>query len=194
MARPKEFDSCVALERAMEVFWAKGYEGTSLNDLLAAMELSKSSLYETFGSKHELFLAALDRYRDTRTAMMIRALEDAETARSGVQAVFDQAVETAVTPGKPRGCFLNNCAVEVDPSDKAALQRVRGGVGLMEEAFRRRLEQGQAAGEIAADHDASALARYLNSTLMGLAVMGKANPDREKLEEIVKIALQALKT
>ena len=192
MARPKEFDSCVALERAMEVFWAKGYEGTSLNDLLAAMELSKSSLYETFGSKHELFLAALDRYRDTRTAAMIHALEEAGTARAGIQAVFDKAVEVAVTPGKPRGCFLNNCAVEVDPSDKAALRRVRGGVGLVEEAFHRTLEQGQAAGEIAADRDAGALARYLNSALMGLAVMGKASPDRKKLQEIVKITLQAL--
>lgn len=175
----------------MEVFWAKGYEGTSMADLLEAMELSKSSLYETYGSKHELFLAALDRYRESRSAKALEVLEGTPSAREGIRAVFEGVIAQAADCGEQRGCFLNNCAVEVEPSDAAAVRRVRGGMAFMEAAFTRAVQRGQAAGEIPAGRDATALGRYLQSALMGLTVTAKSNPDRPILESVLNVIMQA---
>ena len=87
MARPREFDSDQALEKAMQVFWTKGYEATSLSDLLSAMGISKSSFYATFGSKHELFLATLDRYGETHGAQLIALLKSNESPRKDRKSV-----------------------------------------------------------------------------------------------------------
>ncbi len=193
MARPREFDAQEALERAMEVFWAKGYEATSLADLIAAMGISKSSFYDTFGSKHELFLAALDHYNETVASCHMRALmERSESARAGIAAVFDHQVALMTGNGERRGCFVANCAVEMAAHDPAAADRVCTGLARMEEAFLEAVARGQAAGEIPAGRDGRALARYLTSSLNGLIVMAKARPERTALQDIARIVLSAL--
>lgn len=194
MARPREFDKTEALERAMEVFWAQGYDATSLCDLLSAMGLSRSSLYETFGSKHELYLAALDHYNRTVTAKRVAAVIAAhDSAKAGIAAVFHGLIDSMVeAPGGCCGCFVNNCAVEVAPRDPAAARRVCAGLDHVEAAFCDALGRARAAGEIPDDRDTQALARYLNSSLNGLMVMAKARPERAALEDVARIVLQAL--
>ncbi|MFQ5775406.1 MAG: TetR/AcrR family transcriptional regulator [Kiloniellaceae bacterium] len=192
MGRPREFDENEALERAMEVFWAKGYEAASLQDLTEAMGLSRSSFYETFGSKHALFLAAIERYGDIIARRLEADLAGCRPAREAIARVFEIAVETAVDEGDLRGCFLGNCAVEVSPNDPAAAAQVRAGLARIEDKFYQAVRRGQNAGEIPTERDARALARYLVGSLNGLRVTAKANPDAAALRDIVRIVLAAL--
>lgn len=192
MGRPREFDEGQALERAMQVFWAKGYEPASLHDLTRAMGLSRSSLYETFGSKHGLFLAALERYGDLIVGRLAAELAGDGSPRQAIARVFELAVDSATRQRDRRGCFLGNCAVEVAPSDRAAAARVRAGLARMEDAFHAAIVGAQRAGEIAPGRDPRALARYLTSSLNGLRVMAKANPERAALEDVVRLVLGSL--
>ncbi len=192
MARPREFDPTEALSQAMQVFWTRGYEATSLNDLLDAMGLSKSSFYDTFGSKHEVFLETIKHYKKTMTAQFTGVAGLASPARKLIESLFDRAVSRMTEEGGQRGCYLNNCAVEIALHDPEAAKLVDGGIGLMEEAFFALVQRGQSEGDIAPEKDARALARFLNSSLNGLLVIGKANPDRDALADICKITLTSL--
>lgn len=192
MARPREFDTTEALDKAMQVFWSKGYEATSLSDLVDAMKLSKSSFYDTFGSKHEVFLAAIEHYKKT-VASQIAAVAGLDSpARKLIAGLFERAVSRMTDKQGRRGCFLNNCAVEVALHDPAAAKLIGGGFGIMEDTFFALIQRGQREGDIAADKDARALARYLTSSLNGLMVFGKANPDPKALADVARIALAAL--
>ncbi len=193
MARPREFNAEDALEKAMQLFWAKGYEATSLSDLTAAMGLSKSSLYDTFGCKHELFLSAMDRYNETVATRFVAGVIDGATdSRAGIAAVFCCFLDEMLGKGDKRGCFANNSAVELAPHDAAVAARAAAGLAHLEETFYRAVRQGQEAGDIATGRDARALARYLAASLNGLIVLAKTNPERAALEEVVEITLAAL--
>ena len=193
MARPREFNAEDALEKAMQLFWAKGYEATSLQNLTAAMGLSKSSLYDTFGSKHELFLSAMDRYNETVAARHVAGvIASATDARAGIAAVFAAFLDEMLGAGEKRGCFVNNSAVELAPHDAAVAARAAAGLAHLEESFYGAVRQGQEAGDIAAGRDARALARFLAASLNGLIVLAKINPKRAALEEVVEVVLAAL--
>ena len=192
MARPREFDTTEALNEAMQVFWTKGFEATSLNDLIGAMKLSKSSFYDTFGSKHEVFLAAIEHYKKTVTAQVSAVSELDAPARKLIGSLFERAVERMTEEDGRRGCFLNNCAVEVALHDPAAAKLIGGGFAIMEDTFFALVQRGQEEGEVGADKDPRALARYLTSSLNGIMVMGKAGPGREALSDVARIALTAL--
>jgi TetR/AcrR family transcriptional repressor of nem operon len=192
MARPREFNRDEVLERAMQVFWSKGYAATSMRDLTEAMGLSKSSLYDTFGSKHDLFLESIDFYRDNVTIQVRSVAELEKPAMQVIAAVLGRAVDRILEPNGRRGCFLNNCAVEIGPIDDKAAERLRAGFGVMEETFLRLVRRAQLEGAISPTRDALSLARYLTSTVNGIMVIGKANPDRAVLDDIVRVAMASL--
>ncbi len=176
----------------MHVFWARGYDGTSLCDLMEAMGISKSSLYETFGSKHDLFLASLDHYRANVTGLLAAKLAAAESPRAAIAEALSLVLEPSPKPGQPQGCFIGRCAVEIAGRDLAAAARVASGMEHMVSAFHDTVARAQALGEIPAKHDARALARYLVSSLNGLRVMAEAKADRAALEDVVRLTLAAL--
>ncbi len=176
----------------MQVFWAKGYEATSLQDLIHAMGISKSSFYETFGSKHESFMSAIEHYEGTVTKRLAGVLEGDAPARKAIAEVFDAIIKAAVAEGDRRGCLLCNSAVEVSPHDSEAAALVATGLARVEKAFHRAVVRGQDAGEIPAERDARALARYLTSSANGLQVMAKASPNRAALENVAGIVLSVL--
>ena len=194
MARPREFDADAALDRAMETFWSKGYEATSLDDLCEVTGLSRSSLYATFGSKRNLLLRSVDRYVDQRNPRIAGILAQPLSIRDVFGALAQQFIDQIVAGPGRRGCFLGNCAAELPRSDRAALARVRKGLESTEATFRDALARAKARGELLVGADVTALARFLMSGFQGLRLVGKVNPDRATLEDITGTMLRCLES
>ena len=192
MARPLEFDRKQALEKAMGVFWTKGYKATSVNDLMQAMALSKSSLYGAFGGKHAIFLECIKFYRDNVTIRVRFAMGLTRPATQIIGSILGRAVDRILEIDGRRGRFLNNTAVEVGAIDLEAAEYCRSGFKIMEETFEKLVRRGQVEGGISKECDPKKLALFLNSTVNGIMVIGKANPDRQSLENIVETAMRAL--
>jgi TetR/AcrR family transcriptional repressor of nem operon len=192
MARPREFDRTEVLVKALDIFWTKGYEATSLNDLIVSMGLSKSSFYLTFGSKHDVFLTTIEHYKNTMTAQIASVAQLELPAKKLISSLFNRAISRILEEGGLRGCFLNNCAAEVALKDAKAARIIKSGFELMEETFFLLVQRGQMEGDISKSKDARALARYLNSSLNGLFVSAKANSDPISLADIVQVSLSAL--
>jgi TetR/AcrR family transcriptional repressor of nem operon len=188
MARLREFDYERVLDGALQLFWRSGYEATSLDGLLGEVGLSKSSFYGAFGSKHEMLLAALDRYIETVLAANIEDLRRG-SARAAIVRSFEKIV--GFQPSS-KTCFLQLCAIELAGHDQLVRMRVRRGLELLEEAYREAIVRGQAAGEFASSGDARALATFLMVNLYGLQVLGRANFGADARKKTLVIILNAL--
>jgi TetR/AcrR family transcriptional repressor of nem operon len=191
MARTKEFDREQALDRAMHVFWDKGYEATSLADLLTAMGIARQSLYDTFGDKRALYLEALRRYEAGRGGAIRACFAQAPSVRRAFRELFDAMVDESAEQ-KRRGCLGVSTIVELsahDPEIAAlAAQTQRG----LEKVFYDALERARASGEIPATKDARALARFFVGALQGLRVASTADPSAALARDIARVALEAL--
>ena len=192
MPRPREFNADAALNRALDVFWSKGYEATSVDDLCAITGLSRSSLYSTFGSKRDLLLRSVDRYVERRTPDIAAILAQPMPVREALATLARQFIEQIVSGPGRRGCFLGNCAAELPRGDRAALARVRQGLAQTEATFRAALMRAVACGELPSDVDIRALARFLTAGFQGLRLIGKVNPGRAALEDVARTMLQCL--
>jgi TetR/AcrR family transcriptional regulator, transcriptional repressor for nem operon len=188
--RTKEFEPGEALDAAMQLFWRNGYAATSIRDLLDGMGIGYGSLYNTFGDKHALFLASLDRFRELRTSWIDEVLED--SGLSGIEEVFRRTVDGLVSFEPRRGCLLANTAVELGPHDAEVATKISRYVRHTEAVFERALIRAQEAGEIPADRDPRALARFLVNALHGLRVLARVGTDRAVLEDAVRVALDVL--
>ncbi|MEE8520385.1 MAG: TetR family transcriptional regulator [Gemmatimonadota bacterium] len=193
MPRTKEFDPDQALDRAMQLFWRKGYEATSVQNLVDQMGINRFSLYSTFGSKHDLFLAALDRYRDEVVTDGVSMLEGPEVGISAIRCYFESAAEMAATSkGRRSGCLMTNAAVEVAPHDKEAAARIEAHLERLENAFYRQLRNARKEGELKAGQSLRDLARFLTGAAQGLGVMVTAGKERRALARYVAVVLAAL--
>jgi TetR/AcrR family transcriptional repressor of nem operon len=192
MARPREFDVDIALDRAMEAFWSKGYEATSLDDLCEVTGLSRSSLYATFGSKRNLLLRSVDRYVERRNPRIAAILAQPLPIRDAFAALLREFIDQIVAGPGRRGCFLGNCAAELPRGDRTALARVRAGLKSTEATFREALSRAKARGELPSGVDVNAIARFLTAGFQGLRLVGKVNPSRAVLEDIATTMLRCL--
>lgn len=193
MARPREFERDVVLDRAMQVFWSRGYEATSIRHLVERMGIQRGSLYDTFGAKRALFFAAIERYDRVVTAKLLAALDGTASGTEAIRGFFQLKVELALQPRRPRGCLVTNSAAELASRDRATTTRVGAVLTKIEAAFHRAVIRAQKAGEIDRARDARALARFLTSSAQGLSVMAKTMPERAVLEDIATVVLSALK-
>jgi TetR/AcrR family transcriptional repressor of nem operon len=191
MPRTKEFEPRDALDAATELFWRRGYGATTLRDLLDAMCIGRGSFYDTFGDKHALFLASLDRFEEVRTAWVGEVLEG--SGLDGVDEVFRRTVDGLVEFEPRRGCLMANTAVELSPHDAEVAEKVSRYVRRTEAAFEDALNRAREAGEIPNGTDPEALARFLVSNLHGLRVLARAGADRRTLEDAARVALGALR-
>ena len=191
MARPREFDADTVLESATRVFWTKGFENTSLDDLCEATGLNRSSLYAAFGAKRDLYLSALARYEDGSVARIAAALRNGPI-QEGVKKFLDALIDSIVDGPGRRGCFIGNCAAEMARLDRGTAARVRRSLARIEGAFREGLAGAQRRGELAPGSDPAALARFLTAGIQGLRLVGKANPDRAVLNDIARTMLRCL--
>jgi TetR/AcrR family transcriptional regulator, transcriptional repressor for nem operon len=192
MARPREFDEAVALEAAIECFWRRGYEATSLRDLTASMGLTAPSLYNAFGDKEELFARALERYLDRTTRHRLRRLEDSLAPKEALYRFFAEIVEHSIKDRQRKGCFLVNSALEVAPHHAACHAVIAEQFGEIEAFFRRCILAGQADKTVPLQADAGDTARLLLGVLLGVRVLARTNPDRDVLEGVVRPALKLL--
>ncbi|XXT68367.1 TetR/AcrR family transcriptional regulator [Sorangium sp. So ce693] len=192
--RPRSFDRSAALRRAMEVFWERGYEGTSLSDLTAAMGINSPSLYAAFGCKEALFREAVELYTEVEGATTNRALRDEPTARRAVEAMLRGNVEGYVTPGKPSGCMVVLAATLGTPEN----ERVRAYLAACRRAaldvLRRRLDRGVVEGDVPVGTDTAALAAFYTAVLQGLSLQARDGASREALQAIVDCAMAAWET
>lgn len=193
MARPKEFSHEEVLDKAMITFWRLGYEATSVQDLVAAMGINRSSLYDTFGDKHDLFLAALDHYIQSVVKVTFSRLEKSGSVKQALtEFILDFFVEPAITDPDRKGCLVTNSVVELAPHDQECAQRVLSNLRWIEEAFYRVLVRAQEQGEISEEKDLRALSRFFTSGLQGLRVIAKLDPDRTKLRDIAYVMVSVL--
>ena len=188
--RPRAFDPDTALERAMHVFWAKGYEGASLSNLTRAMRINRPSLYAAFGNKEQLFRKVLDRYMDGPLAYFGKALA-APRARDVVEQIFFGAARMAGDPRFPAGCLMVQGALAVGNAARSVQKEAVGRRAASEVALRRRLQRAKREGDLSPRSDPAELARYVMTVLQGMAVQGMNGAKRDQLRQVARTALRA---
>ncbi|MEV5599142.1 TetR/AcrR family transcriptional regulator [Streptomyces sp. NPDC052496] len=187
MARPRKFDEERAVDAAMDAFWAAGYEATSTQDLCEATGLGRSSIYNTFKSKHDLFERALDRYMADRNAELFALLESDLPVREKIRTHFRRIVdEECGDRGARRGCLVVNTAIEVAARDEEVAGELARDYRLRLDAIRAAIASGQRDGDIAADKDPRALAHLVIAAVGGLRVSARCGADRAGLEGIAE--------
>ncbi|MEV8015517.1 TetR/AcrR family transcriptional regulator [Streptomyces sp. NPDC086554] len=193
MARTKGFDPDAALQSALELFWRRGYEATSMADLVEALGIGRASIYATFGNKHELYMKALDRYAKAQNPRLLTELSQPGPALPAVRAVVRRfGGESASEQGRLNGCFITNTAAELGPHDEAAARCVERNWEHIETLLHSALVRAQAQGELPEDRDPLALARLLLTLTQGLRVVGKASQDPARLRDATEQALSLL--
>jgi AcrR family transcriptional regulator len=192
MARTKEFDRDQALRRAVEVFWDRGYEAASTDELLAAMGIGRQSMYNAFGDKRRLYIEALQHYQAESGAEMFERLNAAPSPLSALAGVL-QAVARQTSEERRRGCMAVNAATEFGQADQEVDAIVSGGVNLCYAAYERLLTEGRRRGEVRADLDVRAAARFLHSTLVGMRVRARSGASPETLHDVATVAIDGLR-
>ncbi|MDX1536947.1 TetR/AcrR family transcriptional regulator [Arsukibacterium sp.] len=190
IGRPRAFDVDTALEKALDVFWRKGYDGTSLSDLTEAMGINKPSLYAAFGNKEQLFLKAIELYESRPCSFFLPALEKPTAYQVAEHMLYGAAMNMA-DQAHPQGCVVVQGALscsEAAATVKEALlnRRVEG-----EQKLRARFEQAKLDGDLPASTDAETLARYLGTVLQGMAIQANNGATSEQLRQVAEMTLQA---
>jgi len=191
--RPRAFDPDAALERAMHVFWAKGYEGAALSDLTRAMRVSRPSLYAAFGNKEQLFRKVLDRYASGPLAYFDKALA-ATKARDVTEQILFGAARMASDPRLPAGCLMVQGALACGDSAGSVQKETAARRAASEIALRRRLQRAKREGDLPRNANPAELARYVMTVLQGMAVQGANGATRVQLRRVAQLALRALPT
>ncbi|AEW93692.1 MULTISPECIES: TetR/AcrR family transcriptional regulator [Streptomycetaceae] len=192
MGRPKQFDPDHAVEQAMEVFWRKGYAGTTPQDLVDALGIGKGSLYNTFGSKHGLYERALRRYRDSQAAALVGMIEEPGSVKERLRNVLTYLVEADLADPHRRGCMAVNAAAELAGTDEVATELVRRMLDRTEGAFSALIDEGRRSGEIAPGRDAAALGSLLLTTVVGLRLMARVAEGPDRLTRTIDALLDSL--
>ncbi|MDJ0797942.1 MAG: TetR/AcrR family transcriptional regulator [Calothrix sp. MO_167.B12] len=189
--RKLEFDREQALEKAMELFWCQGYNATGLNDLLKHMGIQRQSLYNAFGSKHELFIEAIRHYGKTRVRQVEECLDAPGSPLENIRNLLTNIATQAINPNY-RGCLVANSIMELAPHDPA-VEEVTGMLARrVEQALERALERAVVTGELTEKTNTREVARFLYNTILGLNVRGKASLARTSIDDILKVALSVL--
>ena len=193
MARPKAYDETAMLDRAMEVFWARGFDGTSIQNLVGKTGVNRGSLYGAYPDKRALFLASIRRYLDLVVEDNVRRLLAVEPAGEAIRQFFLGLVEAPLERLR-RGCLLTNSAVELGMEDAQVAALIRGAFRRVEQVFCARLVEAKRVGQLTDGVQPEALARLLITVLQGIRVMSRVGADRVAMRDAVKSALSGIKT
>ena len=189
MAGKKAFDPQRVLEKAMNAFWERGYEGLSIEDLVQSTGIGRGSLYGTFEDKHSLYLAALNQYTAAFRAQTSALLDQQGTLQAVLQRLFQTQVDILLSDPVRRGCFLVNACLEMALHDPEVNTIVQSALQEFAEGLYRLLIKAQVAGELSWRHDPHQLAHFLLATFVSLRVLARSWQDRRVLEDVVKTAV-----
>lgn len=193
MSRAKVFDEQFILDKAMNLFWQKGYNATSAQDLVDGLGISRSSMYDTFGDKHSLFVMALKQYRKERVDPVIKEADLTKDVEAYIRNMFEFVKTEAIQDDKSKGCLLVNTAVELAPVDKEVSAIVNSIMHDFEDAVRRVIKMGQETGVFTTEYPARSLARFIFNSLNGLRVTVKFDANKKMFDDIVNVCLSTLK-
>lgn len=186
----KDFDVDVAVDRAMKVFWAKGYDSTSISDLTEAMQINKGSLYNAFGSKKALFTQSLLKYDRENHQATIKQLEALDSPLTAIRTLFDFLIAESQTDAERKGCLLVNTALDLPNHSQEVQRMVTSALEDLEQFFRRMIALGQERGEVPAKLDAREAAKSLLAQVVGLRVLARGAFDAKSLKAIGTQALE----
>ena len=192
MARPREFDEDRVLESALEVFRAKGFDGTTLSELEQATGLGRGSLYGAFGDKRALFLKVLGRYLTSSLDERLAVLHLPGSGRDAIIALFRGIARDASCDRERKGCLVTNCSVELADRDPDLACQAARGFDRFEQAFATAIRVGQSRGEIAVGRDPVRLARFLTIAMEGMLVLARVRPDPAWLDDAVAAVEECL--
>lgn len=193
LGRPREFDIDRTLESATQQFWAVGYEATSLQDLLRVMRLSKSSLYQTFGNKQQLFIRCLGHYQQSMVTQLEEKLAANNSAREFLRGFLEDIITEAQQKTGRRGCLLVNTANELSQRIPEVQLAVAAGAGAVLNVFRRAMELAVQQGDISSSTSIESLVNFYFSGVSGLRTMVKTGIDKRELEPVVALIMATIK-
>ncbi|OWJ59065.1 TetR/AcrR family transcriptional regulator [Inquilinus limosus] len=187
--RPRSFDRAAALRRAMEVFWARGYDGASMTDLTAAMGINSPSLYAAFGCKEALFREALELYESGAGGSASRSLQDAPTAQAGVEAMLRENAVAYTAPGQPPGCMIVLASAVGIPASPEVRDYLQAAGRRSVAQIKARLDRGVAEGDVPQGADTQAIAAYFATVLNGLTIQARNGGSCRELQAVIDSAM-----
>ncbi|MBS1664857.1 MAG: TetR/AcrR family transcriptional regulator [Bacteroidetes bacterium] len=192
MARKKEFDEKALLDKAVSLFWRKGYHATSAQDLVDELGISRSSLYDTYTDKRNLFMESLKSYQRSNTNALLSLAEHSTDAGQTLRQIFHNIIQESAEDELAKGCFMVNTAVELSGHDEGISELVAQNNKLVEDALAKLVKKGQVDGQFSTGSTPRAFARFLFSSISGLRVAARSGSDRKVLSDIVEVTLSAL--
>lgn len=193
MGRTRAFDAETAMNGAVECFWARGFEATSVRDLAQHMGIGGASLYNAYGGKRALFVAALEHYANRTSRERIARLEGTGRPRQAIEAFLAEVIERSLQDPARKGCMLVNSALDVAPHDPELGKVVARYLEEIRSFFQRNIEAGRRSGQMPRTIDAEEVSAHLLGVLMGMRVLARTMPERALLEGVVRPALDLLK-
>jgi TetR/AcrR family transcriptional repressor of nem operon len=192
MARTKDFDEKKVLAKAVSIFWLKGYNGTSMQDLVDFLGISRSSLYDTYVDKRTLYLKALEFYQRTAGERICDIASNTTSSKETIRQLLELTTSDLLKDKQHKGCFMVNAEVEVAPHDAEVKNLVCQSDRQIEEAFYHAIQQGKESGEITSSQDARALTRFILNTVKGIRVSAKSTTDKNFFNDIIQTTLSIL--
>jgi TetR/AcrR family transcriptional repressor of nem operon len=192
MARPKAFNTDEVLDRALHIFWRNGYEGTSMQDLVDEMQINRASLYDTFGNKETLYLAALQQYQRQNQEQVQQLIARHSSVRAALDELLETMIQGSLNDPEKKGCFVVNATTGLANRYEEVNRLVADNEQQMAYTFADLIKRGQEQGEIGADRDARTLSSYLFASLQGLRVLAVTNSDVTLLRRVKDTILSAV--
>jgi len=193
MPKVKLFDENEVLDKAMKLFWKKGYHATSVQDLVSHLEINRASLYDTYGNKEQLFNKSLALYRKSTIDGITQIFESHSNVMDGFKELFDLSIKEVIKDKEFKGCFFVNTTTELIPNDEKVHKVFKRVKRDFEDLFYKYLKKGKDSGELRTDHDLKSLASMLFMLYNGMKVVSKINPKKEELKNSVELAMTLIR-
>lgn len=192
MARTKAFCEDKVLNNAVHLFWGKGYNATSMQDLVDKLGINRSSMYDTYGDKRQLYIAALKQYRDKWASKVIELLDASTDAKATIKKMFDVTIHESLHDEERKGCFMLNACIELSPDDTEVAAIVEENIQDVQKALARLIKRGQDAHDINTTHTPLALAHFISNAINGIRVAARLGGDKNAYRDIEHVTMSML--